>query len=296
MHIKQALAMVFMGICALLLAYFFGIYSYYKQLWPISELRKVKNSLIHRPSDPWGRWIHVSQKVEVPCPLQTEKTEILLLLGQSNAGNHAEHDYISTHGDKVINYFGGRCFIAASPLLGTTGEGGEPWTLLGNTLISSGLAERVVLIPSAIAGSSIHRWKNQCDLNNLLLSVLTHIKSRYTITKIVWHQGEADFTQGTSQEEYTTRFYSLVDSLRLQGVEAPIYPSVTTKCGLRWNAENPIALAQQSLYDAEKKIYRGVNSDALLDENDRYDACHFSKSGQEKFAQAWFEIFQAKPD
>ena len=87
-------------------------------------------------------------------------------------------------------------------------------------------------------------------------------------------------------------FISLVDSLRHKDVSAPIYPSVTTKCGIvpTWTPENPIALAQRSLHDKEGQIFQGVNTDYILDSTDRYDDCHFSGTGQDKFTNAWVKV------
>jgi hypothetical protein len=41
------------------------------------------------------------------------------------------------------------------------------------------------------------------------------------------------------------------------------------------------------------KIFAGVDTDSLLGPEDRYEDCHFSGSGQEKFATAWIEILRS---
>jgi hypothetical protein len=78
----------------------------------------------------------------------------------------------------------------------------------------------------------------------------------------------------------------LAATLVENGVEAPIYTSVSTRCGPSWSAENPVARAQRSLAD-DKRIHVAADTDALLGPDDRYDECHFSESGQRKAAMAY---------
>jgi hypothetical protein len=87
-------------------------------------------------------------------------------------------------------------------------------------------------------------------------------------------------------------FMSLVDSLRSKGVDAPIFPSVATKCFSGWHRQNAVSTAQISLADKGNKIFAGVDTDSLITDGDRYDGCHFAASGQEKFAEAWFQIIK----
>ena len=229
---------------------------------------------------------------EVSCPQQTKDTIVLLLIGQSNSANHAEQSYGSSHGDKIINYFDGRCLIAASPLLGATGLAGESWTLLGNKIISSGLADRVVLISAGVGASAIVRWQKGGDLNTMLLNQLDKARPQFRITHVLWHQGESDYGAGTTGADYMKMFMSLVDSLRSKGVDAPIFPSVATKCFSGWHRQNAVSTAQILLADKGNKIFAGVDTDSLITDGDRYDGCHFAASGQEKFAEAWFQIIK----
>jgi hypothetical protein len=287
---------------ALPLAYLLGAYSYAQRLWPIAGLQKVKSWVSRTPAVPtdmykfdrFGRLTDYPDKKEISCPPQTEKTLVLLTIGQSNAANSGGQRYRSLHGDKVLNYFHGKCFVASSPLLGTNGISGESWTLLGNKLISSGIAERVILIPSAIGSTTISRWKKGGDLNGMLQSVLSGLNNQYRITDIIWHQGEDDFLIGTSREAYSLMFLSMVQTIRAHGVDAPIFVSIATKCGMNpsWHPHNPVSDAQRSLHDEKQRICQGVDTDLLLNAEDRFEGCHFAGSGQEKFAAAWLDILR----
>src|SRR5262249_21721009 len=77
-----------------------------------------------------------------------------------------------------------------------------------------------------------------------------------------------------------------------QGVDAPVFVSVASRCAPDWMPDNPVALAQRALPSPDKGILPGVDADALITEADRYDGCHFAASGQEKFASAWADLLR----
>lgn len=118
------------GVAVVLIVFLFGAYSARHNIFPFPALSVVK-ALIIAPTpsryafDRAGRLVSDDQKSAVPCPAQTDRTAVLLLIGQSNAGNHGGQRFHSEHGKKVVNFFDGRCFVAASPLLGSDGNEGE---------------------------------------------------------------------------------------------------------------------------------------------------------------------------
>ena len=242
--------------------------------------------------DAFHRLTKYPNKTEVGCPKQTERTMVLLISGQSNSANHGGQRYASQYGDKVLNYFDGKCYVAKSPLLGATGLEGDSWTFLGNLLIQQGVADQVIIAPTGIAGSAISQWEVGSPYQQMLQSSAQKLLSQYRVTHMLWHQGETDYGKHTSQADYEKLFTGIVDALRQQGMDAPIYVSQTSQCWMdaNWRADNPVTQAQRALVNPEKKIFAGVNSDALMDELDRFDNCHFSGSGQEKFARAWLEL------
>jgi hypothetical protein len=280
-------------------SYIFGAFSYHMQYWPMRELRAVKhaaqaivpaNQAVY---DQFGRLVGFRDKDEIECPRQTEKTWVILIAGQSNAANSGGQRYAGKQ--NVINYFGGKCYQATSPLLGATGILGDSWTPLGNKLVDAHLADQVILIATAISGTSIMRWQPGADMNEMLQSVLRDASKHYKITHILWEQGAADLGNLT-EEQYVQMFTSLVDSIRRTGTEAPVYVSVSTRCELTdfpWTPNNPIAAAQKEIADSGKGIFPGVDSDALLGPLDRMDDCHLARSGQEKMSDAWVKVLSA---
>ncbi|MEO6012109.1 MAG: sialate O-acetylesterase [Devosia sp.] len=245
----------------------------------------------HRTLGSFTTLVSDPQKYEVACPPQTDQTGVLLVAGQSNASNTAQGMFTTKYPLNVVNYFEGKCYPAASPLLGAENEHGEFLTPLGDGLVSAGTFTDVVIVTTAIGGSRVAHWAEGGDLNSFLITRLADVRARYRVTDVIWHQGEADFAADTSRDDYRSGFLSVAQTLTSSGVDAPIFMSIASRCsgtsnaGTNWIPDNPIALAQKALIDG-RTIRLGVDSDALLTELDRRDGCHLSESGQLKIAAA----------
>ena len=239
----------------------------------INRPNPVEANLTNHPNDPIQgdaahRLIKYPNKQEVLCPAQTERTYVLLVSGQSNSANHGGQRFASEFGDKVINFHNGKCYIAKSPLLGSTGLEGESWTLLGNLLIKSGAAERVIITTTGVAGSAVSQWEAGGTFATLLLKDVQTLQSRYRVTHMFWHQGETDYGKRTSAADYVKIFTGLAEALRQTGMNAPIYVSNASQCWIdaHWHKDNSVVQAQKSLVNPEKNIRAGVDSDALMGE------------------------------
>ena len=300
---------LFSSIALLLIAYFFGAFSEVYNLFPLPAVRAAKRLIIPHKTPPsrfafdqMDRLVSDDHKSSLSCPQMTDRTAVLLLLGQSNAANSSGQRIQSQHQAQVVNFFDGQCFIAELPLLGSSGSKGEYWTQLGNLLIESGAFDQVVLAPATLSGSEVARWARGGDLNDMLLMTTAQLQQHnYRITHVLWHQGEIDYVIGTSEKSYRENFLSMVDSLRDRHIKAPVFVSVASKCleasngGTSYHsADNPVTRAQVGLPNDAKGIRGGINTDALLGELDRYDDCHFSASGAQKVAKAWAELLAEK--
>ena len=288
-----------LALLALLFAYGFGAYSYHKSLFPMGILVSLQSYMTDPAAqqkgqyDDFGRLVAIAGKQQVACPAQTEETAVLLVIGQSNSANHAEKKITTSYPDQVFNYHNGSCTVAASPLLGATGEGGEFITPLADRLIETGTYKSVVILASGISGSSIARWQREGDLNQMLRDTIEAMQL-YKVTDIVWHQGETDFGISMNSKIYEKSFLSLQETVRHAGIEAPIFIGQASKCGDNptWRLDNPITRAQKALED-KKQIIVAVNTDDLLTAKDRMsDLCHFSESGQYKVAKAYAQAIQ----
>lgn len=270
-----------------IVSYLFGVYSYPRGLWPIGALRGL-GDVVREPGarDDFGRLTAYPGKIPVTCPPQNDHTAVILAMGQSNVANHAARRLITRHGSDVVGYFDGKCSIAASPLLGATGDGGEFLTMLADRLVDDGLYRTVVVISSGVGASPISRWAQHGDLNASLSVRLRQLAANYRVTHVIWHQGETDLANATAADAYKAAFESVVGTLGEAGIEAPVFTSVSTRCSAAWTAANPIALAQRALADG-RRVVLATDADALLTPDDRSDGCHYSEAGQRKIAAAY---------
>lgn len=266
-----------------------GAYLYADDLWPGSQPREatLPGAAVY---DGHNRLVDYPGKTEAPCPPPAARTAIILAIGQSNIANHAAVKVVTRHPKAVLSYFDGKCYVAGSPMPGASGDGGEFLTLLADRLIDDDLYRSAIIVPAAIGGMPIALWERGGQLNDLLLHTLKGLPPGYKVTQVLWHQGESDFLSATPPADYVASFRSLVDTLAETGVDAPLYVAISTKCG-PWTANNPIAVAQRSLID-DKRVFLGVDTDALLGGKDRYDDCHLSESGQRKAAAAYADAIK----
>jgi hypothetical protein len=172
---------------------------------------------------------------------------------------------------------------------------------LANHLLASGKVDTVVIVPVAYSGSAVAQWVPDGEFDCVLVATIGALNTAsLTPTQVLWDQGEFDYVAGTTQEAYQEGLTSVFDTLRGQGVSAPIYVTIASKClegsngGTKvHSADNPVVRAQLALSNGSGGIMRGVNTDALLDDDDRYDDCHIGGSGTEKVARAWADILLA---
>ena len=255
-------------------------------------MRDFKRIVIPQPSpsetrEPWRfneyeqlTWYH--KKTEVTNPIISNNTLVAFVFGQSNAANSGGERYISK--DKnVLNYFGGKFYVAADPLLGATGFSGSVWTNLGNKIVDNKLSNNVILIPAGVGGSSIKDWQDGGRLNKMFKERLQDAREKnLNINYFFWHQGESD--NALPPNQYLDGLNNIIDLTKLYFPKSKFYVAQTSRCG--------ISPSSNEILDAQLKatlrhdVFLGPNTDKI-DLNDRYDDCHFSGRGLEIHAEGW---------
>jgi hypothetical protein len=148
----------------------------------------------------------------------------------------------------------------------------------------------VIFVSIGVASTPIARWTTGGDLHSRIINAISEVtQNGLKVTHLLWHQGESDIK--TSKQEYKKMFMNMLYDIRSRGIKAPIYVSVATRCGR--NMSNEIQQAQAELVDISSGIYHGPNTDDLGFAY-RYDGCHFSDEGLEKFAELWMEKLKAR--
>jgi hypothetical protein len=257
---------------------------------------------------------HIRQQIDCATIKKMKDLAVIVAFGQSNASNNGQSGYTPPH--SVYNYYEGKCYIAADPLLGNTGEDGSLWGRLADRLIERDVFGAVLLVPIAWGGTSVRDWAPGGKVHYQLVTYLESLHAAgLPITYLLWHQGESDVT--LPPREYTRYFSAMLRSIRDLGVEAPVYVAQASTCvvSIRARFMTPELVAataalppselmrfakgqlQIRQQQRELAMLPGVRLGPDTDKIDpayRYDGCHFGDVGQERHAELWFEALTGK--
>ncbi len=222
---------------------------------------------------------------QVPCPLNNGSEALkILVLGQSNAANHGAAQSHAMAARSAVFFYRGICYETSGPAPGATGTGGNPWSYLGPRL-SEATKHPVIFSVIAVDATRIRDWTGPGKLHDAVLETIADQKAHGFIPDIVlWQQGEADAKAGTTSVKYREQLTFLVEQLRSQGISAPIFAALSTRC--RNDGSQAVRLALHTIAASDRTIHLGPDTDALIGTH-RSDECHFSQQGLEAAAQLW---------
>lgn len=223
---------------------------------------------------------------------------VVLVLGQSNAGNHGDTPYSAQRAVYSLDFLRMNCYRAVDPLPGASGTGGSVWSRLGDRLIEERLFQRVLYVPLAFGGSFLTDWCPQGVMNRRVQLALSRLKkdlgsSILPFSAVIWQQGEAEanHTEMTAAA-YKMHFHDLLGDLRSNGVFAPIFVARATVCEAGphpFKNHDAIREAQTSLPDSHAGIFAGPDTDTI-GTTDRYDGCHLADGGLKRCCDLWLEV------
>ena len=227
---------------------------------------------------------------QLACRRNDGRQLVLLVLGQSNAGNHGAEDERSPHdrAPSVTVYNGAACQRSSDPLAGGTGRHQSIWSRLEAEFARRSAPVEVVVALLAVDSTSIDDWTRvgsplQAELSSLLKGL-----SRQALKPdlVLWQQGESDARQRTSRDDYRLRFERLLRHLREAGVTAPVLMARSTRC--RNDNGASVRQAQDQLVERHTDLRIGPDTDALAGPL-RVQDCHLTSSGLEAAAAAWVD-------
>ncbi len=248
---------------------------------------------------------------------------VFLVAGASNAADYGENKG-QIHSNVYTLRENGSCEKASDPLswapdFGFGGQHGSVWTRLGAKLIENSIYSNVLFVSVSYDAVRVKSYIPGTEMHTKLMKAIDTLANKeFTITGILWHQGEGDSYSGdvprgaellfpdpdyfrypTTKEEYKNNFLLMVDSIRNKNVLSPIYISVATSCPGTIEYD-PVAISTE-IQTAQIELgqmnadglYSGPNTDTINTIEyhfDRYCPCHMSDLGLETHASMWIDI------
>jgi hypothetical protein len=232
-----------------------------------------------------------------PMTANPPGTTVILTFGQSNAANSGEERYTPRRTVHVFHAFDMKFYRAIDPLAGASDSGGSVWGRLGDRLIDASFARSVLFVPIAFGATYVEEWAPGGRYYHRLMFALHRLKKAdIAVDMLCWHQGEANANHTPmTADEYRECFRAMLRGAREAGVKAPVYVALATLCE---DGPHPfqnniqIRLGQKKVVSLWNRIMPGPDTDRIGVAH-RRDGCHFSASGQELAAQAWFRAITA---
>lgn len=229
-----------------------------------------------------------------PCPAAGPKRLVILVLGQSNAGNHGAEEVTPRTTPTVMVSNGRQCARSGDPLPGATGRHGSLWSRVASTLQAGGYGREIVFTLLAVDATDIAEWTRPSSPLREALERLLADSVAFGIRPdvVVWQQGEADAQRGTTSAAYALGLQTLASIVHGAGVNAPIIAALSTRCG-RTGPSKTIRAAIAAVASPHSGIWIGPDTDAI-DESMRHHGCHFSTRGLDEAAALWARVLMTR--
>ena len=261
-------------------------------------------SLIYTgPADTWKEfdatanpilddWTDLTGRTQVTPTIDAD-TGVYVMIGQSMIANYT--DVKHTAGATVYNFnmFNGRTYNCADPMLGCGGPDGNVAGHIGDALVASGQHARVVMAPIACGGTSVGEWATGALGRRIDICLQRLREQGYTVTGVLYEQGQQDGTLGTSQAAWEASFAQIVTRVRVY-TPAPIF---VARSSFRHTATTyPTILAAQDAVVDNVDVFAGPDSDTLISASYRQQlpaAAHWKYLGAASSALLWRAAIEA---
>lgn len=226
---------------------------------------------------------HRASSTEFACAqLAAQRPFVLLVLGQSNAGNHGT---ASAPQAAVHTFFRGRCFSSREPLPGGSGEGASLWPRVAANLGGRLHGRPLLFVQLTVESTTIADWTETGALRDRLDADLQDLtRSGFLVDAVLWQQGEADALAHTTTAAYLHGLGELRRLLVARGVDAPVVAARSTYCPGSDGSQVREAIRQFAR--SVKHFMVGPDTDALRGAM-RSGGCHFSEAGLGAAAAEW---------
>lgn len=217
-------------------------------------------------------FLDTTGKTQVSCPVQTPRTFVAVVLGQSNGANTGDQMFASA---TAINYFNGRCYLATSPMLNTSGDRGSMWPLLAGKLTNR---DNIIFITISVGGTSVKEWSN----GDMAVRLDDAMKGPYSITDFLWDQGEADSGHITAPV-YALNLQAIINKTKANYPQSRFWVTLTSTYN-RPPDEN-VRAGQSAVIGPG--VFQGPDTDMFGSTYRLPDNIHFNALGQQAITDVW---------
>lgn len=220
------------------------------------------------------------------------KNLILIIAGQSLMGAESPTAYTPTNSTAIdqLNIYDGAVYAMSDPPLGSTyvlsslsGSGaGSIGGRVADQFVSASVFARVVLVPVAVGASLVAQWGTGGALSTRICVALARLNAigftaQTNVTVgILWGQGEADNTAGTSQANYTTSLNQVIANAQSCGFSGRFFVNKETWSG--GAVLSGVQTAQAAVVNSST-VWAGANMDSLTATSRLTDNTHLNDAG-----------------
>ncbi len=258
----------------------------------VAMMRPAKNVT---PQDQLASRIQGIRGMPVTAPdcgpmLKGEQPVVVLVLGQSNAANHAQPSREPVPPMPVLH--DGGCGLSSAPLPGATGQGGSVWPWVHQALKGRWQGHPIVWSVIAVDATSIDEWAlPQSGLRQYWQMQADRIKgTHWPVVAVLWQQGEADARDRTAMADYRDGLAALRAGFVARGLDAPWWLARSTYCPPHDGGQVREAI-RQLLVIPDSGFVEGPDTDTIGAE--RREGCHFTAEGAKAAAGLWVERLKA---
>lgn len=219
--------------------------------------------------------------------LFAENTRIVLVIGNSLYCNSitdvgGPFQYIPANDDvHVMSLANGGIYSARDSLLNVNElytDGACVLTTMGDSMITVGNADRVILAPVGVSGVLMSRFADLEDLGSRYIAMLQRLRAKGmqpTDIIIGGPNNEAFPGNEASVTSYAATLRTIISNLRATGTTAPIYLVQSNYIAHAVQASSSALLAAISSVVADGDARLGINTDDLGDDH-YFDGTHLS--------------------
>ena len=289
MNIKMKIFNYFL---LLSIIWIYGIVIGTYKITPYSQIKYIQDIIQPDSNSPYlakNRYSDTSSKVYANIQKDLP-TGVFLTYGQSNSLSNGQIGYNVNH--SVYQFFDDSCYIYSDPVLGSNKSNkvnnyGSVWGMVGDGLIEGGHFDQVIFSNCGWGGATISEL-SEGELYNYIKSNFFKLKNNFgKVDGILFHQGEKNHSSTLEgNKNYYAVFEKFWENLKKDQINTSLFLSQASYCDN--NVDNDLLNIQEKLIIDLNNIYRGLNTDLLIDSKYRLlDGCHFSMEGFTAFSKMW---------